>query len=89
MRYGNKPLQLARGKTAIVVGKNNKPVAVIERLIEEVKAKEANEVLERDQFGSQAVEESSLVIFYVATVFFHLALCSSRYLRAASTPPFL
>ena len=45
MRYGNKPLQLAQGKTAIVVGTKDQLVSVIEQVIEAVKAKELDEAI--------------------------------------------
>ena len=45
VRYGNKPLQLAQGKTAIVVGTKDKLVSVIEKVMEAVKAKELDEAI--------------------------------------------
>jgi len=45
VRYGNKPLQLSQGKTAIVVGTKDNLVAVIEKVIEAVKAKELDEAI--------------------------------------------
>ena len=45
VRYGNKPLQLSQGKTAIVVGTKDKLVAVIEKVIEAVKATELDEAI--------------------------------------------
>ncbi len=46
VRYGNKPLQLAKGKTAIVVGAIDQLAAVIDKVIEAVKAKELDAAIE-------------------------------------------
>ena len=46
VRYGNKPLQLTQGKTAIVVGSKDKLVEVIDKVIEAVKAKELDAAIE-------------------------------------------
>jgi hypothetical protein len=40
VRYGNKPLQLAKGKTAIVIATKDKLVETIDKVIEAVKANE-------------------------------------------------
>ena len=45
VRYGNKPLQLAEGKTAIVVGTKEKLIEVIDTVIEAVKAKELDDII--------------------------------------------
>ena len=45
VRYGNKSLQLAQGKAAIVVGTKDKLVAVVEKVIEAVKAAELDEAI--------------------------------------------
>ena len=45
VRYGNKPLQLAQGKTAIVVGAQNNLIKVIDMVISAVRAKELDDAI--------------------------------------------
>ena len=45
VRYGNKPLELAKGKAAIGVGDTDKLLGVIDTVIEAVEAGELDEML--------------------------------------------
>ena len=45
VRYANKPLQLAKGKTAIVIATKDKLVETIEQVIEAVKAHELDDAI--------------------------------------------